>query len=75
MYATCRGEAHEVQLLAVLFSVGIGSFYASVFKDRAVVACAVNLYKVLVYHATSANVEVSHLRVAHLSVGQTYIFA
>ena len=64
-----------MELLAVLLGIRIGADDAFVLEDRTVLACAVDLHEVLVDNATGADVEVSHLRVAHLSVGQTYVLA
>ena len=75
MHATVGAEAHEVQLLARLLGVGIGSLHLRVLHNRIVLAGAVDLHKVLIDNATGTDVQVTHLRVAHLSVGQTHVFA
>ena len=48
MYAAGRGEAHEVELLAVLLSVAVSLNDLLVLEDRAVLASTVNLNEVLV---------------------------
>ena len=71
MYATVRAEPHQVQLLVVLLSVGVGSLHLRVLHDGAVLAGAVDLHEVLIDDAAGTDIEMSHLRVAHLTVGQT----
>ena len=75
MYAAVARKAHQVQFLAVVAGVGVGSCYLRIVHDGTVVACTVYLDKVLIYHAACTDVEVSHLRIAHLSVGQSDVFA
>ena len=64
-----------MELLACLLSVCIGFHHALVLHDGAVLAGTVNLHQVLIDNAAGADVEVSHLRVAHLSVWQAHVFA
>ena len=75
MYAAGRSKTHEVELLASLLSVAVSVNDFLVLEDRTVLACAVDLYEVLINDATSTDVEVAYLRVTHLSCGQTYVFA
>ena len=70
---TC--QSHEMQLLAVLLSVSVCSHDLRILHDRAVLAGAVNLHEILIYDASGSDIEVSYLRVAHLSVGKTYVLA
>jgi hypothetical protein len=44
-------------------------------KDRAVSTSAVDFHEVLINDTASADVQVAYLRVTHLTVGQTYVFA
>ena len=74
-YAAVRAEAHQVELLALLLGIAVGSLYLRVLHDAAVLAGAVDLHQVLVDDAAGADVEVAHLGVTHLSVGQTDILA
>ena len=73
MNATIRGEAHEVEALAILFGVAISSYDFLILHDAVIGTCAVDLHEVLVYHTAGTDVEVTYLRVTHLSVGQTYV--
>ena len=75
VYAAVRCKSHEVKALAVLLGVAVCSLDARVFHDRAVLAGTVDFHKVLIYHSTCSDVEVSHFRVTHLSIGQTHVFA
>ena len=75
MYAAGRGEAHEVELLAVLLSVAVSLNDLLVLEDRAVLASTVNLNEVLVNDTASADIQVTNLRVTHLTLRQTYVFA
>ena len=75
VYATVRSQTHEVQLLSGLLSIFVSLFYLRVLRDGAVGTCAVNLYEILVNDASRTDVEVTNLRVTHLSVRQTYVLA
>ena len=73
--AAVGGEAHEVDALAVFLGIGIGANDFGILENGTVGAGAVDFHQVLVDDAASTDIEVAHLRVAHLSVGQTDIFA
>ena len=75
MYATVRSQAHEVHVLAVVASIREGRDNLFVLQDRVVGTSLVNLYQVLVNDAAGTDIEVTYLRVTHLTVGQTHIFA
>ena len=75
MHTTIRGEAHEVEVLAVLLGVAVGSHNLLVLQDAVVGTGAVDLHEVLVYYAAGTDVEMPHLGVTHLSVGQTHVLA
>ena len=72
MHTTIAGEAHQMHALAVGLGILVGRHYLGVFQDAAVCTGAVNLHQILIYDATGTDIEVSYLRVTHLSVGQTY---
>ena len=73
VYTSVRAQTHQVQLLIVLLGIGVGCLHLWVLHDAAVLAGAVDLYQVLIDDASSTDVQVSYLRVTHLSVGQTNI--
>ena len=73
VYATVGGQAHEVDVFAVLLGVREGRDNFLVLQDAAVGTGAVDLHQVLVNDASGADIEVSHFGVAHLSVGQAHI--
>ena len=75
VYATVGGQSHEVNALALLLGVGESGDDFLVLQDAAVSASAVNLHQVLINDAAGADVEVTYLGVAHLSVGQAYVLA
>ena len=75
VHAAIGGQAHEMELLAALLGVCVSLDDALVFQYVAVLTCLVYLDQVLVHHPACANIEVSNLRVAHLSVGQSHVFA
>ena len=62
-----------MEALARLLGIAIGVDNLLVLQDVAALAGLVDLHQVLVNYAAGADVEVSHLRVTHLSVGQTYV--
>ena len=75
MHATVGGQSHQVELFALLLGVAISGLHLRVLHDRAVLAGAVDFHKVLINNASGTYIEVSHFRVAHLSVGKTHVFA
>ena len=75
VHAAIGGQSHEVQFLAVFLGIGIGTYDFGILEDGTVGAGTVDFYQVLVYDASGTDVEVSHFRVAHLSVGQTNVLA
>ncbi len=75
VYAAGRRQAHEVDGHIVLLGIAERADYLGILLERAVLDGAVDLHQVLIHHAAAADVEVTHLRVAHLAVGQTYVLA
>ena len=75
MYATIRGQTHQVNVLTVLHGIFVCTDDFLVLQDRTVGTCTVNLHQVLIYDTTCTDVEVTHLGVAHLAVGQTNVLA
>jgi hypothetical protein len=73
VYTAITGEAHEVNVLAALLSIGEGTHEFLVLTDATVGTGAVNLHEVLIYNASGTDVEVSDFAVTHLSVGQTNV--
>ena len=73
VYTTIRAETHQVQFLIVLLGIGISGLHLRILYDRTILAGTVNLHKVLINDAAGTDIEVSYLRVTHLSVRQTYI--
>ena len=75
MYTTVRCQAHDVELLAVVLCVLYSSNQLRILRNRAVSNSAVNLEKVLIYHAAATDIEVTYLAVTHLTCRKTYILA
>ena len=75
VHTAVGSQAHDVQFLTRLFGSSEGAYYLGILFDRAVFAGTVNLHKVLIYHSAGTDIQVPHLRVAHLSVRQSYILA
>ena len=75
VHAAIRREAHKMNALAGLFRVSERAHYLRIFLYRSVGNGAVNLHQVLIHHSAAAYVQVTHLAVTHLSVGQSHIFA
>ena len=68
-------QSHKVQTLAGLLCVTVCRNNFGVIHYRTVLACTVYLYKVLIYNSSGPDIEMSHLRVTHLTVGQTNVLA
>ena len=62
-----------MQLLIVLLGIAIGGLHLRILNDATVLAGAVNLHQVLIDDASCTDIQVTNLRVTHLSVGQTYV--
>ena len=75
VYTTVRGQSHEVEFLASLFGITESRFDFCVFENATVFASTVDLYEVLIHHATCADVQVTYFGVTHLSIRQTHVFA
>ena len=69
VHTAVRAEAHEVQLLAGVGHVGVGAADLLVLQEAVAAAGAVDFHQVLVDDAATADVEVSHFRIAHLPLG------
>ena len=75
MYTTIGNQAHEVDLLIILFRIAISTFDLRVLHDRILAASDVDLHQILVNDTASTDVQVAHLRVTHLSVRETNVLA
>ena len=64
-----------MQALAVLFGIFVSSHHLRILHDGAIGASTVNLHQVLINDASGTDVQVTYLRVTHLSVGQTHVLA
>ena len=67
-------KAHEVDGDIVLLGVGEGAFDLGILGEGTVGDRAVDLHEILIHDASRTDVEMADLGVAHLAVGQTYIF-
>ena len=72
---TGRSQAHQVELLTCLLSIAVSVDDFLILQDVTALASLVDLNEVLIYHTTSTDVEVTYLRVTHLTVRKTYVLA
>jgi hypothetical protein len=75
VYTTVRGQAHEVDSLVVILSVRECRFDFGVIEDCTAGDSLVDFYKVLIKYTAGTDVKVANLRVTHLTVRQTNVFA
>ena len=75
VYAAVTGQSHQVDVLAVYLGILVCRHHFGVLHDAAIGTGAVDLHQVLIHNTSGTDVEVSHLRVAHLSVGQSHVLA
>ncbi len=75
MYAAVGSEAHEVDGLSAFLGIGECVFDLGIVHDRAFAYGLVDLDKILIHHSACTDVEVAHLGVAHLAVGEAYVLA
>ncbi len=75
MHAAVGGKAHEMDADAVLAGIVERADDLGILQNRIVAAGAVDFDQILVDDAPGADVEVAHLRIAHLPVGQTDVLA
>ena len=73
MHTAVAGQSHKVDVLATFLGVRESGNDFLVLQDAAVGTSTVNLYQVLIYDTSCADIEVTYFRVTHLSVGQTDI--
>ena len=73
--AAVGGQPHEVEAMAGGLGVGVGRLDFGVVEDGIVGAGAVDAHEVLVDNASSTDVEVAGLRVAHLSGREAHSLA
>ena len=73
MHATGKGQCHEMETLAGLLSIRVSGDNLLVLQDVTALAGLVDLHKILIHDATGTDIEVTYLRVAHLSFRQTHI--
>ena len=72
MNATHRSKTHKVELLVVSLYIVVSSLDLSVLEELVLTSSDVDLHEILINYATSAKVEVTHLRVTHLALWKTY---
>ena len=75
MNTTGRSQAHQVEFLTSLLSIAVSVDDLLILQDVTALASLVDLNEVLIYHTTSTDVEVTYLRVTHLTVRKTYVLA
>ena len=75
VHAAVGAEAHEMELAAAGLHIVVGGTYLLVVEELVVAASHVDLHEVLIDHAAGAEVHVSHLGVAHLSIGKPHILS
>ena len=75
MYTSVRDKAHQVDIHPVLLGIFECLDDLRILTDRLVAAGAVDLHQILINDTPGTDVEVSDLRVTHLSIGQTDILA
>ncbi len=75
VHAAVRNQTHQVHVHAVLLRIFEGGDDLRIFQNGAVGTSTVDLHQILIDHAAGADIEVTHLRVAHLALGQTDVLA
>ena len=75
VHAAGRSKPHEVHPLTRLLSIRECRFYFGVVKYRPVFYGFIDFHQILIQHPACTYIQVAHFRVAHLSVGQSHVFA
>ena len=75
MNATIAGKTHEVDGFSCLLGIAESVNDLGISQNRLVANCLVDFHEVLINHASAANVQMPHLAVAHLPVGQSHVLA
>ncbi len=75
VYAAVAGQSHQVESASGVVCCFKRRFDLGIVEDGAVGYGLVDFHEVLIDHTSGADVEMAHFRVAHLSVGQTDVFA
>ena len=74
MDASRRRQSHQVELLACLLCIAVCVDNALVLQDVPCLTGFVDFHEVLIDDTAGADIQVSHLRVAHLAGRQANIF-
>jgi hypothetical protein len=61
VYTAVAGQAHDMQVFAMLLGVAEGRLNFRVLENRAVLTSAVDLNEVLIYDTTCTNIKVTNL--------------
>ena len=75
MHAAIGQKAHEMQGAVMIQRVLHGVLQGLFFEENAVLNVLGDLHQHLVNHAARADVGVSHLGIAHLTIGQAHVQA
>ena len=75
VHTAVGGKAHEVEFLAALLYIIENSLDLGVLEELMVPAGHIDLDKILINDPSCAEVRMTHLRVTHLAVRKTDVFA
>ena len=73
MYTSVRGQAHEVYILAILLSIAKSRYYLRTLHDAIALTSTINLYPLLLNHASVTDLQVPHSRLHHRATWQLYV--
>ena len=75
VHPAVRNQSHQVHAHPVRFGVFERLHDFGILQNRIVAAGPVDLHQILIDHPPRTDIEVPHLRIAHLPIGQADVFA
>ena len=68
-------QSHEMDALASLLGIGKSVHNLGIAENRLISNSLIDLHEILIHDTPTTYVEVSHLAVTHLAVGQSHVLA
>ena len=73
VYTTIGSQSHEVDIFTIFFGIRESRNDFRILHNAVVGTSSVDFHQILINNTSGTDIEMTYFRVAHLSVGQTYI--
>ena len=74
MYSSIRSQSHKMDILPFFFCIRKSRNNFRIFQNTIICTSSIDLYQILIYDTSRADIKMTDFRISHLSIGQTYIF-